>query len=134
MPSDAEDSAASPPQSPEDHHERPSTAEANKPRRSTRERAPAPSREDTDDGLVHGKATTRAIEQVREAASRRAAKKAAAKQPPTAGEAPDPLHAGDELCTANSMGELTLLVDVVLISDPCALSGSYGPDLQHGLL
>ena len=48
------------------------------PRRSSQGRVPAPSRDESNDGLVCGKAATRALEQVREAASRRKGEKAAA--------------------------------------------------------
>jgi hypothetical protein len=57
------------------------------PRRSTRNRVPAPSREDTNDGLVHGGASARALKEVREAASRHATAKANAKDSSTVGEA-----------------------------------------------
>jgi transposase InsO family protein len=41
------------------------------PRRSARGRVPAPSREESNDGLIRGKAASRALNQVRESASRR---------------------------------------------------------------
>ena len=52
------------------------------PRRSSRVRVPAPSRDKSNDGLVRGKATTRALEQVHEAASQRKGEKAAAVDSP----------------------------------------------------
>jgi hypothetical protein len=41
------------------------------PRRSACGRVPAPSREESNDGLIRGKATSRALNQVRDAAARR---------------------------------------------------------------
>jgi hypothetical protein len=52
------------------------------PRRSAQNRVPAPSQEDSNDSLVHGRAATRVLEQVCKAASWNTEAKANAKRPP----------------------------------------------------
>ena len=100
------------------------------PRRSTRNRVPAPSREDTNDGLVHGGAAARALKEVREAASRHATAKANAKVSSTVGEvggATDATTTAEivELASLdNAIDETAFLVDV---EDPDA------PDWREAL-
>jgi transposase InsO family protein len=84
------------------------------PRRSTRNRVPAPSREDTNDGLVRGGATERALREVREAASRQAAARVSAKGSSTVGGAggmPD-AETAEIAYTEEAIDEVTFLVDV----------------------
>ena len=97
------------------------------PRRSTRDRVPALSREDTNDGLLHGRATTRALEQVREASSRHAAAKVNAMKPPSADSAEENSSAETTKGTPSggvTTDEVVLLVDV---EDPDA------PDWREAL-
>jgi transposase InsO family protein len=84
------------------------------PRRSTRNRVPAPSREDTNDGLVRGGATARALREVREAASWQAATRVSAKVSSTVGGAGGmPEAETAELANAEeAIDEIALLVDV----------------------
>jgi hypothetical protein len=93
----------------------PSGKEADElPRRSTRNRVPARSWEETDDGLICGGATTRALKEVREAASRHAAAKVDAKGSSTVsgeGEIPNAKTTGTTP-PGEAIDEIALLVDV----------------------
>ena len=85
------------------------------PRRSARNRVPAPSKAIANDGLAFGGATARALEQVREAASRRAAAKVDAKEPPTiacAVEEDDLADTREDPSSEEPIPEIILLVDV----------------------
>ena len=80
------------------------------PQRSTQNRVPALSWGDTNDGLLHGRTTTRALEQVREASSRHAAMRVDATEPPSTASVEE-----DSLADTSggvATGEIVLLVDV----------------------
>ena len=92
------------------------------PRRLTRDRVPAPSREETNDGLRHGRKTMQALEQVCEASSRRTTAKVDAVTHPL----PDLGEEDSHVETAEGppggvTNEIVLLVDV---EDPDAPSWS----------
>ena len=85
------------------------------PRRSTRTRVPAPSREDTNDGLIRGGATARALLEVHEAASRHTAALVEAKGSSTvrgAGGVPDVEATSQEEAFLEMVDEIAFLVDV----------------------
>ena len=93
------------------------------PRQSTWNRVPAPSREETNDGLCHGRETAQALEQVREASSWCAAAKVNAKScpPPDSGEDDSPAETAEGPSPGGVTNEIVLLVDV---EDPDAPSWS----------
>ena len=99
------------------------------PRRSTRNRVPALSREDTNDGLLHGRTATRALEQVREASSRRAAAKVDATRLPSAVSAGEGSPA-DTTEDTPSGGVTTDEVEVVLLVD---VEDPDAPDWREAL-
>ena len=85
------------------------------PRHLTRNRVPALSREDTNDGLLHGRATLRALEQVREASSRHATTKVNPLRPLPADSAEEDSSAETTEGMPSggvTMSEIVLLVDV----------------------
>jgi hypothetical protein len=75
---------------------------------------PAPSREDTNDGLVHGGATARALKEVREATSRQATARVDARNSSTAGGAGGISNAKTTgiASRGDTIDEIMLLVDV----------------------
>ena len=90
------------------------------PRHLTRNQVPALSREDTNDGLLHGRATLQALEQVREASSRHAAAKVNPLGPLPADSAEEDSSVETTEGTPSGgvmMSEIMLLVD---IEDPDA--------------
>ena len=85
------------------------------PRRSARNRVPALSKVIANDGLAFGGATAHALEQVREAASQRAAAKVNTKEPPTiacAVEEDDLADTREDPSSEEPIPEIVLLVDV----------------------
>jgi hypothetical protein len=96
---------------------------------------PAPSREDSNDGLIHGQAAMRALNQVREAASRRAEAKANAAKPQAASPAEEGLladAAGDT--PEETTEEFDLFHNVVFlvdVEDPDAPSWAEALELDQ---
>ena len=84
------------------------------PRQSTRERVPALSWEETDDGLCHRRKSLRALEQVREASSRCATTKVDVMSCslPDSGEEDSPAETAEGSPPGGVMNEIILLVDV----------------------
>jgi hypothetical protein len=133
---DSEDGVTAPPPIPRDVNESTASlplddmtappalthAEVNRvPRRSTWNKALTLSWEETNDGLIHGKAMSRALEQVHEAASWCAAAKVKAKDAPSANllEENSPAETERDTLLREMIDEIILLIDV---EDPDAPS------------